>query len=431
MTRDMNEAAAASKKTDGECVHSHQSFVEALCSEVGLRIGKDIVFREPMDVVSKKWMKGGSLGIGESYMAGAWSEGPHATLDNVWGKMTQLSSEKVKHLVAIHLGWWGIAFRAILGPSPPRHQSIADAKTLAHYNIGNEFFRRWLDKRMVYTCGYWLHTEFPSSITKAPPEKVRGALEQAQLAKLALVAKKVGVAEGDTVLDIGCGWGALMEYLQSEHGAIPTGLTISEPQAQVCREKGSNLEVLVQDYREHIRPNYYNAVVSVGMLEHVGFAQLEEFFSEAVSQNLKEGGTVVISWIGGSVIGKSRQNAWIEKYIFPKGETPTLAEVLAAVEKSRLIVEDVQNLGPDYEKTLLCWLRLFESMSDDELRATIGHDVAQESIEVFRRMWRYYLAWCSVLFRTRRVQTYQVVLRKPVNRYTRYDSPMARYDAPR
>lgn len=403
------------------------TFVQALCNEVGLSIGQDIVFHESLEAISKRWVNEGSLGMGESYMEGAWVEGPDATLDYVWGKISQVSSARLKQLCAKHVGSCQLLWRRMAGP--PR-QSVEVAKTLAHYNVGNEFFKAWLDQRMIYTCGYWLHTQPPESIVSAPADEVRAALSEAQLAKLELVAKKCGVNPSDKVLDIGCGWGGLCDHLQTHYGAQTSGLTISPDQATLCP---ANMEVLLQDYREHERRNYYDCIVSVGMLEHVGFAQLGEYFSNAVAQNLKEGGTAVIHWIGGSVIGKNRHDEWIHKYIFPHGETPSLAEVLSAAEKSRLIVEDVQNFGPDYETTLLCWLRLFEDMTDEALLKTMSaaKDMSSTDLVTFRRMWRYYLAWSAVVFRTRRVQLYQVVLRKPANRRFRYDKPMGRYDAQR
>jgi len=255
-----------------------------------------------------------------------------------------------------------------------------------HYERGLELHRAMLDERMTYSCGYWADA---------------GTLDDAQEAKLELVCRKLGLDEGDTLLDLGCGWGSLVRYAAERHGARAVGVTVSPEQARVAREacRGLPVEIRERDYRE--AGGTYDAVASVGMFEHVGPKNYRAYM-ETVDRCLAPGGVSLLHTIAGNE--RTRHiDPWIHEYVFPGANLPTLGQIGEAAE-GLFLVEDVHNFGPDYDRTLMAWLRRFDR-TWPELRDAYD--------ERFRRIWRYYLMASAGTFRARKAQLFQVVLTRP------------------
>ncbi len=254
-----------------------------------------------------------------------------------------------------------------------------------HYDIGNDLFERMLDKRLAYTCGYW---------------KDAHALDEAQEAKLDLVCRKIGLKPGQHVLAIGCGWGSFAKFAAEKYGARVTGVTVSKEQVALGRErcKGLPVEFLLQDYRDI--EGTFDHIVSLGMFEHVGAKHYKEYMKIA-HDHLKDDGIFLLHTIGTNT-NNGPTDAWIDKYIFPNGALPTIAQIGAAIEK-QFVMEDWHSFGADYDKTLMAWFENFDRHWP-EIAATYG--------ETFYRMWKYYLLACAGSFRARNIELWQVVLSK-------------------
>ncbi len=256
-----------------------------------------------------------------------------------------------------------------------------------HYDIGNDFYRLWLDEQMVYTCAYF---------------KDSGAtLEQAQIAKMDHVCRKLCLQAGETVVEAGCGWGSLARHMARHYGVKVKAYNISHEQVAYARElaKADGLEGRV----EYIEDDYrnisgdFNAFVSVGMLEHVGTDHYREL-GDVIHRCLRDSGRGLIHSIGRN---RARpMNAWIEKRIFPGAYPPTLAEMMQILEPWEYSVLDVENLRLHYARTLEHWLWRFEKVSDR---------VAAMFDEDFVRAWRLYLAGSIAAFRVSDMQLFQVV----------------------
>ena len=256
-----------------------------------------------------------------------------------------------------------------------------------HYDIGNEFYRLWLDSRMSYTCAY-----FPDAAM---------SLEAAQVAKMDLVCRKLRLNPQDTVVEAGCGWGALALHMAARYGARVKAFNISREQIAYARESaraagvGRGVEFIEDDYR-NIRGRY-DAFVSVGMLEHVGREHHQEL-GRVIDRCLKPDGRGLVHSIG-QVRGVAL-NPWIEKQIFPGAYPPTLSEMAAMLEEKSFSILDVENLRLHYALTLEHWLGRFE---DGRERARAMFD------ERFVRTWRLYLAGSLAAFRTGELQLYQAL----------------------
>lgn len=324
------------------------------------------------------------LELGQTYMDGCWHSGPGGllTLMQVLTRNFQETKERgFRRVVAqvqklLHLG---------------NRVTRSYRNVSHHYDIDEWVFRRFLDNGMFYSCAYFARPEM--------------TLEQAQLAKCELIAKKLMLKPGLRVLDIGCGWGGLAFYLAEHAGVQVTGLTLSNEQLRVAREecRRRKLEHLVQfrlqDYREHA--GLYDRVVSVGMFEHVGPRHFDTFF-ETVNAMLSEDGVAVVHTIGET--GRSRStNAWIRKHIFPGGYIPSLSEISRSTENSALMTTDVEVLRLHYADTLAEWLNRFSSHRDE---------VADRMGERFCRMWEFYLASTSAVFRWWDLVVFHVQLAK-------------------
>jgi len=227
--------------------------------------------------------------------------------------------------------------------------------------------------------------------------KVAEALK-AQEAKLDLVCRKIGLEEGQRVLDIGCGWGSFAKFAAEKYGAQVVGITVSKEQVALGKElcKGLPVELRLQDYREV--DETFDHIVSLGMFEHVGCKNYREYFKVA-QRCLKEGGLFLLHTIGSNVSARSGE-PWLTKYIFPGGMLPSMAQVARAAE-GLFVIEEAHNFGADYDKTLMAWFANFDA-AWLSLRARYD--------DRFYRMWKYYLLMCAGTFRARSNQLWQIIL---------------------
>ncbi len=317
----------------------------------------------------------GSLGLGEAYIEGLWDV---ESLDSFFFRV--LRAQLDRQIAPIRLALHALRAHILNLQTVRRAWQVGEA----HYDLGNDFYRAMLDDRMTYTCGYW---------------KNATTLEQAQEHKLELVCRKLGLRKGMRVLDIGCGWGSFMKFAAERYGVECVGVTISRAQAEYGQRlcAGLPIEFRLQDYRG--MSEQFDRVVSIGMFEHVGRKNHREYM-EVVQRSLKDDGLFLLHTIGKNN-RKSAPDPWIDKYIFPNGDLPSLGQIGDAVD-ALFVIEDVHNFGADYDKTLMAWYRNFETARPT--LAAYG--------ERFHRMWRYYLLSCAGAFRARDIQLWQVVLSK-------------------
>ena len=263
-----------------------------------------------------------------------------------------------------------------------------------HYNVGNEFYELWLDREMFYSCAYY--------------DDPDDSLEAAQVAKARHIAGKLNLEAGDHVLDIGCGWGGMAFHLAQNFDVHVTGISLAERQIEHCNAKAlkSGLQDRIRfdlcDYRS--ATGSFDAIVSVGMLEHVGRAHLSDMF-KAVDRLLKHDGAALIHTIG-SVATDPKPNPWIDRYIFPGGHIPSLNQLTAAIEKTPLLVSDIETLRMHYAWTLSAWRRRFLD-AEQTIISMFG--------ERFFRTWDLYLAISEASFRTGIYVNYQLQLTKRID----------------
>ena len=267
-----------------------------------------------------------------------------------------------------------------------------------HYDVSNDFYALWLDRNMVYSCAYF--------------QKPGEGLDAAQEHKLDYICRKLRLKAGERLLDIGCGWGALIIHAARCYGVRALGITLSEHQADFARkriqEEGLSklCEVRLLDYREIEEGASYEKLVSVGMVEHVGESNLPEYFERAC-QALRPGGVFLNHGIGRAGIrSTSRDPSFTDVYVFPDGELVTIAHMLDVAEKCGFEVRDVENLREHYALTLSHWLHRLEAHADDARQLTD---------EIKYRIWRLYLAGSWYFFRSGKLDIYQSLLVKTNN----------------
>jgi cyclopropane-fatty-acyl-phospholipid synthase len=329
-----------------------------------------IVFRNRRALFS--WLWDPDLYFGETYMFGA---------ADIRGDLTAVLMEIYRALGReTRRSWW------LWQRSNDEH--AARENVHRHYDLGNAFYQRWLDREMAYTCAY-----FPTP---------GATLEEAQIAKMDRVCRKLALQPGERVLEAGCGWGGLALYMARHYGVTVRALNVSGEQIAYARDRARSeqlddrVEFIEDDYRE-VR-GQYDVFVSVGMLEHVGAADFPTL-GAVIDRSLADRGRGLLHFIGRN--RPSPLNPWIRKRIFPGAYPPTLAEVcdhvLAPWDFS---VADVENLRLHYAVTLDHWRTRFESAADD---------VAAMFDEAFVRAWRLYLAGSQAAFVTGSMQLFQVV----------------------
>ncbi len=369
---------------------STRAFVEELLKKANVHIGgslmQDIIVHD--ERFFNRVLRYGTLGLGESYMDGWWDT---SALDQFMARLL-LAKLHDKIRPNVELLWMYLKARFLNLQSPSRVTQVAKV----HYDLGNDLYSAMLDKRMVYTCGYW---------SGNPPA---GGLDEAQESKLDLVCRKIGLKKGDRILDIGCGWGSFAKFAAEKYSASVVGITISVEQATLAKERcnGLPIEIRVQDYREvHEK---FDHIVSLGMFEHVGDKNYRDYFKMA-RRCLKDDGLFLLHTIGND-FSAHESDAWINKYIFPNGMLPSIAQIGEATE-SLFIMEDWHNFGPDYDKTLMAWFKNFDA-AWPALRgkyASPGED-SEHKGDRFYRMWKYYLLSCAASARSRHIQLWQIVL---------------------
>lgn len=264
----------------------------------------------------------------------------------------------------------------------------------SHYDLGNDFYSLWLDRHMVYTCAY-----FPS------PEL---SLEDAQIAKMDLVCRKLELDSGETVVEAGCGWGSLALHMARNYGVRVKAFNISREQIRWARRRAAeqglskNVEFIEDDYRNIA--GHFDVFVSVGMLEHVGLSHYSGF-SEVIHRAIGQTGRGLLHFIGRSY--PSPFSRWIRKRIFPGAYAPTLGEAMRIFERHGYDVLDVENLRRHYARTCEHWLHRFEN-AGLQIEAAYG--------DGFLRAWRLYLAGSIAGFSTDTLQLFQILFAGPESR---------------
>ncbi len=277
-----------------------------------------------------------------------------------------------------------------------RHSIERDRQAIAyHYDVSNDFYALWLDRRMVYSCAYF----------HSPEED----LDTAQERKLDYICRKLRLRPGQRLLDIGCGWGGLVIYAAQRYGVDATGITLSRPQAELANERieeaglTRRCRVLVRDYREVDEPEGYDALVSVGMFEHVGAALLPTYFAQAY-RLLRPGGVFLNHGIARRLTDPPPKGpTFTEKYVFPDGELVPISTTLQAAEESGFEVRDVESLREHYALTLRQWVRRLEARHQEALRFVD---------EPTYRVWRLFMAGSAHGFAVGRLNVYQALLVK-------------------
>ena len=268
---------------------------------------------------------------------------------------------------------------------------ISKSNVASHYDLSDKLYDLFLDKTRQYSCAYF--------------ESEKDSLYQAQMNKMDRLADKLHLKKGDNVLDIGCGWGSLSRHFNSEYGCNVKGISLSEEQISYCLKKqkssknSKDLEYSLQDYRNET--NHYDKIVSVGMFEHVGKPFYNTYFKK-VNDLLSDDGIAVIHTIG-NVRTPKLTPAFIRKYIFPGGYIPSLSEIMPAVEKSGLIISDIEVLRLHYADTLRNWYKNFKKAEKQVL------DLYDDR---FIRMWEAYLNLSELSFRKGDNVVFQLVLTK-------------------
>jgi cyclopropane-fatty-acyl-phospholipid synthase len=316
----------------------------------------------------------GTLGLGEAYVEGWWD---CVQLDELVARVTHGAG------AAVPRSWRDMVAAAHAKIRNAGRRSRAFDNVMYHYDVADDLFEAMLDRRMTYSCGYWKNAR---------------DLDAAQEAKLDLVCRKIGLKPGMRVLDIGSGWGSFGIFAAERYGARVVGLTVSEAQQRAATERGRDLpvEFRLQDYRDI--DEQFDAVVSIGMFEHVGAKNYGTYFDVA-RRCLWANGLFLLHTIG-SRDPSAAGDRWITRYIFPGAHLPSAAELTRALGRT-FVIEDWHNFGADYDRTLLAW---HEKVSANWGRLRLGYD------ERFRRMWRYYLLSCAGTFRARQNQLWQIVL---------------------
>jgi cyclopropane-fatty-acyl-phospholipid synthase len=359
------------------------------------------------------------LSIVESYIAGdvdidGSMEAASKLSEAIGGRLR--SPLAVARLVRLVLGLPGqadddlatIGFPEHARKLGPRHTPVRDAAAIHyHYDVGNDFYKLWLDERMVYSCAYFRTAE--------------DSLDTAQEAKLDIICRKLRLKPGQRLLDIGCGWGGLIVYAAEHYGVDATGITLSENQAAFAKGRieqaglGDRCRVAIRDYRTLNADDGYDKISSVGMVEHVGASHLPVYFASAF-RALKPGGL----FMNHGIVSLSeprprplreklfrkfwRADAFIDTYVFPDGKLTAAHHVIAAAEGAGFEVRDVESLREHYAMTLRRWVRSLEEKSRDAT-ALVG--------EHHFRIWRLYMAASANAFTNAAINVIQTLLAKP------------------
>ena len=325
----------------------------------------------------RRAIREGDLGFGESYMEGWWDAEKVDEL--IYRILVSRIDEKIHLKFSILLKLFVDRFFNL---QSKRRAFIVGEK---HYDLGNDLFQNMLDRRLNYSCAYWQEAQ---------------SLDEAQENKLELICRKLLLKPGMRVLDIGCGWGPFGKYAAEKYAVKVTGITVSKEQVELGQKlcDGLPVDFRLMDYRE--MNEKFDRIISVGMVEHVGYKNYSTFFKVA-HRCLKDDGLFLIHTIGHADSSKTL-SPWINKYIFPNGMIPSSAQLNLAFEKL-FVMEDWHNFGTDYDKTLMAW---YDNFLNNRTK------IKNTSSEPFFRMWKFYLLSCAASFRSRKNQLWQIVLSK-------------------
>lgn len=337
----------------------------------------------------------GNLGAGESYMYGKWC----CYNDRLDILVYKIQNKNIQNQVTKPKSWpiwlWGISTYLFNYQTRSKAYDVENI----HYNIGNELYQNMLGPSMAYTCAYYKNGNTD--------------LDQAQYDKFQLICDKILLDDNDNVLDIGCGFGTLAKYMVEHKKCQVTGINISREQLRFAyniqdtikdNDIKSRLLYVDRDYRDI--KGRYNKIVSIGLCEHVGYKNYRSFF-EKVYQCLEDDGIFLLHTIGSNE-SVTCTDAWSDKYIFPGGMLPSIKQIGEAME-GLFILEDLQNFGPDYDKTLQAWYKNYKD-------AICNNRIVKD--DIFNRMWEYYLLSSAGSFRARKMQLWQFVFTK--NRKEKY-----------
>lgn len=348
---------------------------QSLLERAGIQINGD----HPWDILVHRdefygrVFREGSLGFGESYMDGWWDA---PSLDQFFDRIFRA------HLDATPIpAWPAIRLYLLSLFSNPQTKSRSAKVGENHYDLGNDLFEAMLDRRMVYTCACW---------------KPDADLDAAQEAKLDAVCRALNLQPGMKVLDIGCGWGSFAKFAAEKRGAHVTGITVSQEQAKLARERCAHLpvDIRVQDYRD--LQGHFDCAVSLGMFEHVGYKNYRVYM-DVVRRAITGCGRFYLACIGKNHSVRIT-DPWIEKYIFPNSMLPSMKQIGAAAE-GLFVLENMQNWASDYDRTLMAWFRNFRAH---------WSDLRRHYDERFFRMWEFYLMASAGSFRAGRLQCWQM-----------------------
>lgn len=343
--------------------------------------GPEAHWRFNNETVITRILRDPDMELGETYMEGGWDAGEPGLRRLFEIFMRNFREGQAK-------GWTRRIQEAL-------HKLIAQSNRILqsyrhieyHYDKDEWLFRQFLDQGLFYSCAYFEHPEL--------------SLEDAQQAKCRLIMRKLLLKPGQRVLDIGSGWGGLAFYLAAHAEVEVVGITLSQEQLRVAHQQvqdrglGDRVNFLLQDYREH--KGEYDRIVSVGMFEHVGLQNYRAFF-EQVRRLLKSDGVALLHTIG--VSGKAGlNNVWIRRHIFPGSYLSTLSQITPAIEKTGLMITDIEVLRLHYAHTLAEWYRRFQSHRKE---------IVERLGERFARMWEFYLASCEASFRFWDLVVFQV-----------------------
>lgn len=335
------------------------------------------------DFSKKELLTSTSLALGEAYMQGIIEvdRDLYEVLNLFLGNVSSFHRDKIELKKLFHVN------------TSKKHQK---EEVCSHYDIGNEFYALWLDESMSYSCAYFKNDT--------------DTLYEAQCNKVKHILDKLQLKPGMTILDIGCGWGFLLKIAVKEYGVKGVGITLSEQQFEKCQQDIMKdgledvLSVQLMDYRDLKKSDLkFDRIVSVGMLEHVGRGQYEEFM-ECVEKVLKPGGLFLLHYISGHK--EHGGDPWIKRYIFPGGMLPSLREIIDLLPEYHFFTIDVESLRRHYNKTLLCWRKNFLEHADQ---------IKKEKGEEFFRMWDVYLASCAAVFQNGVIDIHQILMSKGVN----------------
>ncbi|HEY6636799.1 MAG TPA: cyclopropane-fatty-acyl-phospholipid synthase family protein, partial [Solirubrobacterales bacterium] len=354
----------------------------------------------------------GQLGLGRAYVAG---EIEVDDMDAVIGLLNDWEPPPVGAAAKARL--IAAALRAAGFRRPPpapkaeihlrgrKHSSERDREAVRHhYDVGNEFFSLFLDESMTYSCAFFSRVPKRRGLLAGDAAPT---LAEAQEAKLDLVCTKLALQEGERVLDVGCGWGSFVMHAASRYGVEAVGITLSEPQAELARRRvadaglADKVEIRVQDYRE-LASESFDAVASIGMVEHVGEAQIDRY-AEQLASMLRPGGRLLNHGISRLRHGSVEGGPFSERYVFPDGETLHVSRVMLALERAGFIARHVEEFGADYAETLRHWIRNL-----DEHRERAEELAGPERL----RVWRLYLRAARNGFEIDFTSVYQVLCRR-------------------